>query len=72
MAKAANPLSVSLAQGGGLWCGCWKGQECVLDWVCDAGLRAWERLADPTHPISLPLAQKLQGNHFLAAFPPPL
>lgn len=36
------------------------------------GLRAWERLADPTHPISLPLAQKLQGNHFLAAFPPPL
>lgn len=33
--EAANPFSVSLAQGGGLWCGCWKEQECVLDRVCD-------------------------------------
>lgn len=44
---------------------CWTG---FVMW----GIRAWERLADPTHPISLPLARKLQGNHFLAAFPPPL
>lgn len=36
------------------------------------GLRAWEQLAGSTHPISLPLTQKLHGNCFLAAFPPPL
>lgn len=33
------------------------------------GLRAWEQLAGPTHPISLPLTQKLQGVSLLLSLP---
>lgn len=65
MTKKQIPSLPPQAVEGGLWCS--GGKVCNAGAVC-LGAAGWY----PHNPIFLPLTQKLQGNCFLAAFPPPL